>query len=226
MREQGRPSSPARNDASIRSVRPDDHWADLRIKAQATMARLLAPVWRLSPKVSGNLGKWDRVYHDLATERLWGDETTYRLAAEFLADLDLVEDWGCGSGGFRYFCKTKYVGVDGSATPFADRIVDLCNYTSSADGILLRHVLEHNLEWEDILRNAVRSFQKKLCIILFTPFGRKTRAISYNPAIDVVNISFRKDDIVRHLSGCRWSLEEGIRTGSYYEVEHIFFVSR
>jgi hypothetical protein len=148
------------------------------------------------------------------------------MAAEYLADADTVEDWGCGSGGFRLFCKTNYIGLDGSVTPFADKVVDLCNYTSSADGILLRHVLEHNVEWERILRNAVASFQKKLCIILFTPLGRRTRTITYDPRRDIVSISFCKNDISRHLSGCRWWLNEGIRTESYYKAEHIFFVAR
>lgn len=189
------------------------------------MLRLLTRTWRSSPRVSTNTGKWDAVYQDLSEERVWGDETTYRLAAEYLADVDVVEDWGCGSGGFRHFCKTKYIGIDGSATPFADKIVDLASYTSSADGILLRHVLEHNLDWEKILDNAVKSFRKKLCIILFTPFGRETRTIVYDPAMDVVDISFCKDDITRHLSSCRWSLKEGIHTVSHYKIEHIFFVS-
>ena len=217
-------STPARNDLPVDSAR--SLWLKLRSRGRMAKLRLLGRVWRSSPKILQNTAKWDAVYRNLTEERLWGDETTYRLAAEYLADVDVVEDWGCGSGGFRLFCKTKYIGIDGSATPFADKVVDLCNYTSSADGILLRHVLEHNAEWEKILHNAVKSFRKKLCFVLFTPFGRKTRTVLYDPARDVVNISFRKDDISRHLSGCRWSLDEGIRTESYYKGEHIFFVSR
>jgi hypothetical protein len=220
--EDGR-SAPARNEPPLseRSV-----WLKLRSRAHIAKLRLLARCWRSAPKRSENTAKWNGIYENLTEERLWGDETTYRMAAEYLADVDVVEDWGCGSGGFRFFCKTEYVGVDGSNTPFADKIVDLCTYSSSADGILLRHVLEHNVDWECILENAVRSFRKKLCIILFTPFASKTRTILYDPARDVVTISFRKDDIANHLSGCQWSLEEGIPTSSYYESEHIFFVSR
>jgi hypothetical protein len=201
-------------------------WLKLRSRAHIAMLRLLARCWRSSPKRSQNTAKWNAVYENLTEERLWGDETTYRLAAQYLADVDVVEDWGCGSGGFRFFCRTNYIGVDGSATPFADKIVDLSNYTSSADGILLRHVLEHNIDWEVILHNAVKSFRRKLCIILFTPFGRKTKTILYDPARDVVTISFRKEDISKHLSGCQWSLTESIPTSSYYKSEHIFFVSR
>jgi hypothetical protein len=217
-------SAPVRNDlpaVPVRSV-----WLRLHGRGRAATLRLLARIWRPSPRAAQNTGKWDELYQNLTEERLWGDDTTYRLAAEYLADADAVEDWGCGSGGFRLFCKTHYIGVDGSATPFADKVVDLCNYTSSADGILLRHVLEHNVEWEKILHNAVNSFKKKLCIILFTPFGRKTRIMTYDAAADIVTLSFCKNDIARHFSGCRWSLDEGIRTESYYKVEHIFFISR
>jgi hypothetical protein len=221
---QDRRPTPARNDLPVVPAR--SVWLRLHGWGRNATQRLLARVWRSSPKRAQNTAKWDPVYRNLTEERLWGDETTYRLAAEYLADVDVVEDWGCGSGGFRFFCKTEYIGIDGSATPFADKVVDLCSYTSSADGILLRHVLEHNVEWEKILRNAVNSFQKKLCIILFTPLGRKTKTIGYDPATDVVSISFCKDDISKHLSGCRWSLNEGIRTESYHKVEHIFFVSR
>jgi hypothetical protein len=224
MQPQGGRSTPARNDPPLDPAR--SIWLMLRSRGQMAKMRLLARLWRSSPKISQNTAKWDGVYRNLTEERLWGDETTYRLAAEYLEDVHVVEDWGCGSGGFRGFCKTKYIGVDGSATPFADKVVDLCDYTSSVDGILLRHVLEHNVDWEKILRNAVNSFKKKLCIVLFTPFGCKTRTILYDPARDVVTISFRKDDIARHLSGCQWSLNEGIRTESYYKGEHIFFVSR
>jgi len=65
----------------------------------------------------------------------------------------------------------KYIGIDGSDTPFASRIADLRTYRSKAEGILIRHVLEHNYDWEAILAGAVESFQKKLCLILFTPFA-------------------------------------------------------
>lgn len=201
-------------------------WLKLRSRGRMATMHLLARVWRSSPKVAQNTGKWDPIYRDLTKEHPWGDETTYRLAAEFLEDVDVVEDWGCGGGGFRRFCETKYIGIDGSDTPFADKVVDLCNYTSSVDGILLRHVLEHNVEWEKILKNAVNSFKKKLCIILFTPFVRKTRTTIYDPAWDTVTISFCKDDITKHFSGCHWSLQEGIPTQGYFKAEHILFVSR
>ncbi len=109
------------------------------------------------PSPGSNVGKWDGWYRNLSAANqdavLYGDAVTYLMAAAFLADVDEVEDWGCGGGGFRHFCvSSRYVGLDGSKTPFADKIVDLCTYRSTAPGIMMRHVLEHNYEWERVAR--------------------------------------------------------------------------
>lgn len=179
-----------------------------------------------------NVGKWNDWYRDYKPVahdmRLYGDPTTYRIAAAFLSDIDLVEDWGCGLGGFRQFCLTKYRGLDGSKTPFADQIVDLCTYRSEAPAILLRHVLEHNHDWLQVLRGAVASFQRKLCVVVFTPFAPVTKVIAENkmPAGSVPDISFDRDDIERELAGLQWRMMQGIQTQSQYGVEHVYFVWR
>lgn len=178
-----------------------------------------------------NTGKWDATYErDLGAGRTpggYGNVLSYVKAAEFFSDLDEVEDWGCGKGGFTAFWPKRYVGIDGSATPFADKVVDLTTYTSSAEGILLRHVLEHNALWEDILTNAVASFRRKLCIVLFTPFSEVTRQLAYYEALDVPDISFAREDITRHLSGMQWRMEEyGDLPYTQYGVETLFYVER
>jgi hypothetical protein len=75
------------------------------------------------------MGKWDAWYRHLSPittgTKLYGDAVTYLMPAAFLADVEEVEDWGCGAGGFRHFCLGRYMGLDGSKTPFADKIVDL-----------------------------------------------------------------------------------------------------
>jgi hypothetical protein len=177
-----------------------------------------------------NLGKWDKLYGTLPVSEpaiLYGDPTTYLIAASFFADVEEVEDWGCGAGGFRYFClSSRYVGLDGSRTPFADKIVDLCKYRSIAQGIVLRHVLEHNYDWQSILSGAVQSFSKKLCLILFTPFSEQTKDISSNRIIDVPDLSFRRDDIERHFDGLTWRLLANLKTNSQYAQEHVYLVWR
>jgi hypothetical protein len=50
----------------------------------------------------------------------------------------------------------RYVGLD-IAPGFADEIVNLVNFVGQTDGIVMRHVLEHNYAWKDILRNALAS---------------------------------------------------------------------
>jgi hypothetical protein len=159
----------------------------------------------------------------------YADSTTYLMAAAFLADVEEVEDWGCGGGGFRRFCiSPRYIGLDGSKTPYADKIVDLCTYRSTAAGIMMRHILEHNYEWEKVLDAALQSFQKKFCLILFTPFVAQTKAIADNRryGIDVPDLAFKREDIERHLNGVNWRLIQDIRTQSQYGVEHVYFIWR
>jgi hypothetical protein len=117
------------------------------------------------------LGLWDSWYEDVTEPATYGDEHSYRLAAEWLAPCATVADWGCGTGGFRGFVypDQDYVGFDGSATPFADEIVDLAAFRFETEGVLLRHVLEHNLRWRNVLTNAAASFTSRLALVLFTP---------------------------------------------------------
>ena len=183
-------------------------------------------------KPSSNVGKWDELYKELLPQDMgafhYGDTVTYRMAAAFLADVIEVEDWGCGAGGFKRFCRARYVGLDGSKTPFADRIADLCTYTSRVEGIFMRHVLEHNYSWKQILDNAVSSFTKKLCLVLFTPFGPETREIAHNRArfVDVPDLSFCRADIEGRFAGLRWELFDNIPTDTGYGVEHVYLVWR
>jgi hypothetical protein len=180
---------------------------------------------------TGNLGKWDGWYSRLSPTgevMVYGDTVSYLMAAAFLCDVDVVEDWGCGGGGFRKFCLTKYWGLDGSNTPFADKVVDLCTYKSNAPGILVRHVLEHNYDWEKILSSAIQSFQRKLCLILFTPFAEQTAAIVHDRKIeiDVPDLSFRREDIEAHFEGLAWRLVTLDKPHALYRVEHLYFVWR
>lgn len=179
-----------------------------------------------------NLGKWDDWYKSLTTEDIgsicYGDDLTYLMGSAFLADVTEVQDWGCGAGGFKRFCRARYTGLDGSKSPFADRVVDLCVFASNAEGVFMRHVLEHNYEWQKILDNAVRSFKRKFCLILFTPFAEQTCEIAHNRqhGVDVPDISFSRHDIERHLAGLRWELFANISTSSVYGVEHVYLIWR
>src|SRR5665213_2393727 len=138
-----------------------------------------------------NAGKWDRSYARLkgdgaeGVKTKYGAATTYQIAGAFLAGCAEVEDWGCGRATFRPYCAGTYIGVDGSRTPYADKIAELGTYRSSVDGILLRHVLEHNYNWPKVLDAAVASFRKRLCVVLFTPFADTTRELAHNGSYGV-----------------------------------------
>lgn len=169
------------------------------------------------------LGLWD--YSKASPDQKYGDDDiTYEKSMTFLSDCPLVEDWGCGFGTAKKFCKTQYRGIDGSKGPLTDVIVDLREYKSEADGILLRHVLEHNHDWKKVLDNAIASFKKKLVIILFTPLSANTKQIATNWN-NVPDMSFRKDDILEPLKDFQVK-EEVLRTRTQYGMEFMFYVSK
>jgi GT2 family glycosyltransferase len=156
----------------------------------------------------------------------FGEETSYRKAMEFLAGCATVEDWGCGTAyAKRFLSSGTYVGIDGSPSPFCDKVEDLQVYRSEADGILLRHVLEHNRNWRAVLENALSSFRKRLVLVLFTPFGSETRELAWNQKEGVPDISFKKEDLTG-LFGTLPYTEEALATDTQYRKEHVFYIRR
>lgn len=174
-----------------------------------------------------NLGKWDKSYAGLTEPAPYGDTESYRLGAEFLADCETVEDWGCGLGWFRRFRSGAYLGIDGSASPFADRVADLETYRSDADGIFMRHVLEHNYAWRAILDNALASFRRKMVLAIFTPWSEgETRELRFVERVGVPDITFRQAEIEAMLHGLEWELRELRSSEVIYGGEHVFLINR
>lgn len=175
-----------------------------------------------------NSHKWDGVYHDAAEAQPYGNRLTYEKAARFLGGLAEVEDWGCGWAWFRKHlpASVRYKGIDGSSSRWADEVVDLAAYRSRVEGILLRHVLEHNYAWQTVLSNAVKSFTRRMVVILFTPFVDVTGVIAVNAAMGVPDIAFARRDLIRFFTGLKWSLEENLQTKTQYGVEHVFYLER
>lgn len=172
------------------------------------------------PKRSGsNVDKWSSWYSGLTEPAPYGDVTSYHAADRFLHDCVTVEDWGTGRGWFKTL-RPDSVGVDGSWSKFCDVHVDLTDYTTSVDGILLRHVLEHNYEWQAILRNAIVSAQHKLYVILFTPVVDETHAIAFAEDPGVPDISFNIDDITGPMFAAGFSVScEEVESRTQYGVE-------
>jgi hypothetical protein len=181
-----------------------------------------------------NMGKWDGWYKGLTLKDIgsfrYAETETYKMGAEFLNDMDCVEDWGCGVGGFKRFCTTKYVGVDGSHTPFADKIVDLVNYQSSVDGIMMRHVLEHNYEWKKLLDNAVSSFNKKMFLVLFVPFSDgPTKEVGHEhntrSGVDVPDLALNKEELEIHFKGLKFR-SQTLKTVAGYGEETVYYLEK
>lgn len=115
-------------------------------------------------------GIWD--YNGIKAPEAVGPADSYELAIRWL-DVQqggLLEDWGCGSTYAKQFVKRgTYRGIDGAWTPFGTEVADLRQYVSRADAILLRHVLEHNGMWRQVLQNALNSFRTRMVIVIGTP---------------------------------------------------------
>ncbi len=181
------------------------------------------------------LGLWNKSYEGNPREQLYGDPSTAKVAGAFLnqRDIDTVEDWGCGFGGFKAYIgdRQTYIGVDGSQSRAATVIADLETYTSNVDAIHMRGVLAHNPNWESILLNAIASFNKRMVLTLFTPFQETTAVIDRMPnfnntGVDMIDIGFARQDIVKHLSELTWFSIENIKTDTKYHVEHVFFLKK
>jgi hypothetical protein len=175
-----------------------------------------------------NLGRWAPWYAEAEEPRAYvgtDDElkVTYHRAAEWLWGL-AVEDWGCGLGWFKLLHDGPYLGIDGTRSQFCDVHADLVTYRSETPGLLLRHVLEHNHEWQKILDNAVASFTERMCLILFTPLAEVTQVIADDVGgLGVPDISFALRDITDRLIGCVWSVET-LPTDTAYGTETVLRV--
>lgn len=172
------------------------------------------------------LGKWAQYGWGSSGPSRPVDETTFRLGEIFLRGVD-VEDWGCGTGWFQTYAKHSYKGIDGTKTPAVDVVADLVEYRSSSPGIFMRHVLDHNWHWEKILANALRSFDHRLVVVLFTPFSQSPDApIALNVVNGIPDLSLPREKIVAEFEPFWWASRENLRTATQYGVEHVFFVER
>lgn len=181
------------------------------------------------------IGLWDRFYKSKKARKVYDDPATAKLAGGFLNqdNISTIQDWGCGYGGFKDYIgeQQQYVGVDGSKTRYADVIADLETYTSDVDAIHVRHILEHNPGWLNILKNSLQSFNKRMVLTLFTPWQDETKVIQRYPnfnntGVEMVDIGFARKDIISHFEGIKWSAIENIKTETLYHVEHTFLLEK
>lgn len=155
---------------------------------------------------------------------MFGDETYEGPISWLLETCESIEDWGCGMAWGRKYAEGRYRGVDGSpaAAEFADEICDLRDYHSDVDGIFMRHILEHNWDWDVLLKNVMGSFRKRFVLVLFTPFSDVTHPLQ---PLGLIDMSFARGDLVKFFEGCSVR-EETVQTKTQYGLEHIFYVEK
>ncbi len=170
-----------------------------------------------------NLGRWNDWY-DGAGQRHYGDTATYSQGGQWLAPCALIEDWGCGLGWMRRFVPdTKYHGLD--------EIVDLSTHRRPTPGLFMRHVLEHNWDWEAILDNALASYQERMFLALFTPVTTDPHLGSHfdlepDAAIEgVPTLSLSLAVIERHLEGHEYNMVT-VPSATFYGEETVLRITR
>lgn len=176
------------------------------------------------------LGAWDTHHGTLTEPHEYGAPGIYQRAAEWMVGCAEVEDWGCGGGALRGYLhdSTTYIGIDGSASPWATLGADLRRYRSRVEGIVMRGVLEHNDEWEPILDNAVASFTRRLAVGIFTPTAPKTVVLRTEPDYENVPvIAFRQDQLLARLTDCDFHVEVIVdQAHAFYGYEWLILAAR
>jgi hypothetical protein len=179
------------------------------------------------------LNKWD---YSGVNQMMYSDDKqeSYKKAAQFLGDS--VEDWGCGTGYASIFFK-NYRGIDCSPSKNHPEAIDLRQYTSDVENILIRQVLECTEDWKLVLENAIKSFRRRLCLIIMTPFSDKEKVLERESVLradgSVVEgrfidaISFKKQDILDYFPKDRFKVrEETIKTNQGYGHDWILYVEK
>jgi hypothetical protein len=176
-----------------------------------------------------NVGKWNRWYGaGLDEPQPYADTLTYQAGADWLAGCPLIADWGCGKGWFRKFIPAdRYVGIDGSQSPFADATADLADYRAEADGIFIRHVLEHDYQWARILGNALASARQRLFLAVFTPLADVTHEIAFAADPGVPDLSFALTDLTGLIESAGFAWTAGtFATPTQYGTETVLRCQR
>lgn len=167
------------------------------------------------------VGRWQ---YGNAAPFAYGDDVTYRKGMAFLDGYGTIEDWGAGTGYARRFVtRSPYRAIDGSPSLEIDQVADLRTYRSEADCVFMRHVLEHNPDWGAILANALRSFRRRMVLVVSTPFAAETQEIASWHGIP--DLAFRKEDLIGHFDDLAWH-EETVATNTEYLREHVFYLER
>jgi hypothetical protein len=191
-----------------------------------------------------NLDKWDRIYGGMVKGDYgaFGNVETYERAKAFLKDCAKIEDRGCGRAFFStLFPAGQVINIDGTQNPNVDIHADLEEYRSVVPGIMMRHVLEHNYQWQKVLACAVESFTERMVLVLYTPLvkepvppAKEWHGFSME-VLDLIEcwgnipvLSLRQKTIEDLLTehNVSWLLEENISSACDFKYEHIYYLQK
>ncbi len=171
------------------------------------------------------MNKWTKWYINKNQSEPYADTISYSMGAEFLKDCDIVEDWGCGLGWFKKTYCGRAIGVDGTESKFSDVVADLATYKSYnfPNGIFMRHVLEHNENWKEILENALDTARYKFFLAIFTPFSETEKILGWTEELGVPDISLVRKDVENTIVAHDFGFEGvGIKSDTFFGVEYIY----
>lgn len=198
----------------------------LRALRDELSAVLDAPPARAAGSMIDRWAPWYKAGH----QACYGPSDTYRMAAEWLLGL-AIEDWGCGYAQFQGFHSGRYRGIDGTAG-WADTVADLRDDDLGGprpEGILIRHVLEHNPDWRLILKNAAARFTKRMVLVVFTPDSGAPGAdkvLAHVSDVNVDDLALSHAEIESFFASCGVLEKHHVPTATGYEGETVWLVER
>jgi hypothetical protein len=149
----------------------------------------------------------------------YGLELSYIRGMGWLKPCSLVEDWGCALAYAKTYRIGNYRGVDGTAGK-ADVIADLSTYRSDAPGVFMRHILEHNYDWREILQNALDSFRERMVLILYRPMQDLEKVVLKKP----IEIDLPRFALLEMLKPTLRGIE--VLDGATHGHETLFYLSK
>lgn len=91
----------------------------------------------------------------------------------------------------------------------------------------MRHVLEHNYGWQNVLSNAVDSFTKKMVLVLFTPWSSgETKQIGFTDSVGVPDLSFAKSNIEKYFDKLNFKYLELVSPETFYGIEYVYLMEK
>lgn len=162
-------------------------------------------------------GLWK--YDHVPQGKTYGNTASYEAAETHLTGLH-VGDFGCGTTAFRNYHTGPYTGIDGSPG-HADIIADLTTYQGDYEGVLLRHVADHNPDhWRQIIANAIASASIRCVIVTFIADMDQTKVIAWSKPDPegrwprgIPNVGFSTADIAAELTGYEYTTYQLPATG-------------